>query len=125
MLGHASLTALDRAHPVSFSQAVVAGLLHGEWRYDGVLITDDFSMGAVYRSREGIADASVAALNAGVDLILVSFDTDQYYAVMHGLLAADRDGRLQPDALRQSEARLSRASAGSGRTLPEPGVSSR
>jgi beta-N-acetylhexosaminidase len=106
MLGHVAVTALDRDHPASFSQAVVAGLLRGDWRHDGVLITDDFSMGAVYRSRDGIAGASVAAVNAGVDLILVSFDTDQYYAAMHGLLAADRDGGLRQDALRQSDRRL-------------------
>jgi beta-N-acetylhexosaminidase len=123
MLSHATLTTLDRAHPVSFSAPVVAGLLHGEWHYDGVLITDDFGMGAVYRSREGIAEASVAALNAGVDLILVSYDTDQYYAAMHGLLAAERDGRLRPEALRQSDARLAR---GFGRPPPsEPGLTSR
>jgi beta-N-acetylhexosaminidase len=109
MLGHVTLTALDREHPVSFSQAVVASLLRGDWHYDGILITDDFSMDAVYRSRGGIADAAVAAINAGVDLVLVSYDTDQYFAVMHGLLAAERDGRLKPEALRQSDERLSRA----------------
>jgi beta-N-acetylhexosaminidase len=66
-------------------------------------------MGAVYRSRNGIAEAAVAAVNAGVDLVLVSFDTDQFYPVMHGLITADRERRLQPEALRQSEERLSRA----------------
>jgi beta-N-acetylhexosaminidase len=109
MLGHVTLTALDPSRPVSFSDPAVARLLRGEWHYRGVLITDDFSMGAVYRSRNGIAQAAVAALNAGVDLVLVSFDTDQFYPVMHGLLTADREGRLQPEALRQSEERLSRA----------------
>jgi len=65
-------------------------------------------MGAVYRSRDGIFEAAVAAINAGVDLVLVSYDTDQFYAVVDGLLAAERDGRLQPEALRQSNERLSR-----------------
>jgi beta-N-acetylhexosaminidase len=124
MLGHVTLTSLDRAHPVSFSAPVVAGLLRGDWRYDGVLITDDFSMGAVFRSRQGIADASVAAINAGVDLILVSFDTDQYYVAMHGLLAADRDGRLQPEARRRSDERLSNAAATAASRLPGPPGSS-
>jgi beta-N-acetylhexosaminidase len=111
MLGHVTLSALDRDRPVSFSAPAVTGLLRGDWRYGGVLITDDFSMGAVYRSRDGLADAAVAALNAGVDLVLVSFDTDQFYPVMHRLLAADRDGRLQPQPLRASDERLSRAAA--------------
>jgi beta-N-acetylhexosaminidase len=126
MLGHVTLTTIDREHPVSFSQAVVASLLRGDWHYDGVLITDDFSMDAVYRSRAGVAEAAVAAINAGVDLVLVSYDTDQYYAVMHGLLAAQRDGRLQPEALRQSDERLSRAAGTSAQPRSsarrQPGV---
>jgi beta-N-acetylhexosaminidase len=109
MLGHVTLTAIDREHPISFSHAAVTNLLRGDWHYGGILVTDDFGMGAVYRSRDGIADAAVAAINAGVDLVLVSFDPDQFYAVVHGSLAAERDGRLQPEALRQSDQRLSRA----------------
>jgi beta-N-acetylhexosaminidase len=109
MLGHVTLTALDRERPVSFSKPIVDGLLRDRWGYDGVLITDDFSMGAAYASRDGIAGASVAALNAGGDLILVSFDTDQYYAAMHALFTAERDGRLDREALRRSARRLERA----------------
>jgi beta-N-acetylhexosaminidase len=124
MLSHVTLTALDRTHPASFSGPVVK-LLRQDWHYDGPLITDNFSMGAVYRSRQGIAEASVAALNAGVDLILVSYDTDQYYAVMHALLAADRDGLLRPEALRQSDERLTRTAGTIVRPVPNgPGLSS-
>ncbi len=108
MLGHARLTAVDRARPVSFSQPVIA-MLRSDWRHDGVLITDDFSMGAVYGSPEGIAGGSVAALNAGVDLILLSYDPDQYFTAMHALLEADRTGRLRRDALDRSAQRLNAA----------------
>jgi len=113
MLGHVRLAAVDGKRPVSFSPAVVAGLIRGAWRHDGILVTDDFCMGAVTGSREGIGAASVAALNAGVDLILVSYDPDQYYAVMHALLQADRAGRLRREVLARSEERLKRV-AGQG-----------
>jgi beta-N-acetylhexosaminidase len=108
MLGHARLTAVDRARPVSFSQPVIA-MLRGDWHHDGVLITDDFSMSAVYGSPEGVAGASVAALNAGVDLILLSYDADQYFTAMHALLEADQAGRLTRDALDRSAQRLNAA----------------
>jgi beta-N-acetylhexosaminidase len=108
MLGHARLTAVDRDRPASFSRAVVHDLLRTDWNHDGVLITDDFSMGAVYYSAEGIGGGSVEALNAGVDLILISYDMDQFYVVMHALIRADRAGTLREDALRQSEGRLSK-----------------
>jgi beta-N-acetylhexosaminidase len=109
MLGHARLTAIDRDRPASFSHAVVKGLLREQWKHDGILLTDDFSMGAVTLSREGAAQGAIAALNAGIDLILISYDPDQYFPVMHALLAADRAGILRADALEASAARLRRA----------------
>jgi beta-N-acetylhexosaminidase len=105
MLSHARLTEIDRERPASFSRPVV-DIVRREWGYDGVLITDDFSMGAVYQSNEGIAGGSVAALNAGVDLILISYDTDQYFVIMQGLLRAAADGTLRPRALADSDQRL-------------------
>jgi beta-N-acetylhexosaminidase len=109
MLGHARLVAIDTTMPASLSQPVVAQLLRGEWKHDGVLITDDFSMGAVYNAPGGLDAAGVAALNAGVDLILISYDTDQFYPVMHEILRADATGRLQPAKLARSARRLDRA----------------
>jgi beta-N-acetylhexosaminidase len=114
MLGHARLTAIDRDMPASLSQPVVAGLLRGEWQHDGVLITDDFSMGAVYAAPGGLAAGAVAALNAGVDLILISYDAEQFYPVMHALLRADAAGRLQRAQLGRSAGRLDRARGASG-----------
>jgi beta-N-acetylhexosaminidase len=109
MLGHARLTAIDPERPASFSNAVVKGLLREGWKHDGILVTDDFSMGAVTLSREGAAGGAIEALNAGVDLILVSYDPDQYFYVMYALLQADRDGRLRRDMLERSQTRLHRA----------------
>jgi beta-N-acetylhexosaminidase len=109
MLSHARLTAIDGDRPASFSSAVVKGLLRETWKHDGILVTDDFSMGAVTLSREGAAGGAVAALNAGVDLILVSYDPDQYFYVMHALLAAERKGLLDSAMLERSRIRQSRA----------------
>jgi beta-N-acetylhexosaminidase len=109
MLGHVRLAAVDRERPASFSAPVVAGLLRGQWKYDGVLITDNFTMAAVYHTTGGIDEASIAALNAGVDLILISYDPDQYYRVMFALLKADEQGRLNRGILQQSDVRLARA----------------
>jgi len=108
MLAHVRMVALDRHHPASFSRAVVDDLLRKDWGYAGVLITDDFSMGAVVWSPQGIAGASVAALNAGVDLILVSYDADQFFFVMYALMEADRAGRLENGQLARSRERLIR-----------------
>ena len=89
---------------------MVSGLLRRDWKYDGILVTDDFSMGAAYRSDGGLAAASVSALNAGVDLILISYDPDQYFPVVHALLRArpkvTAKGALAREALERSNRRL-------------------
>jgi len=109
MLGHARLTQIDPDRPASFSQAVVHDLLRETWKHEGVLITDDFSMGAVTLSSEGATGGAVAALNAGVDLVLVSYDPDQYYPIMKALIAAERAGRLSGKSLGSSDSRLQKA----------------
>jgi beta-N-acetylhexosaminidase len=107
MVGHMRVAALDPARPASASPAVVARLR--ELGHTGVVVTDDFSMGAIWRSKLGIGGAAVEALNAGVDLLLVSYDSDQIYRVLHALLEADRTGRLDRKRLEESDARLERA----------------
>jgi beta-N-acetylhexosaminidase len=112
MLAHVRLAAIDRDRPASASAPVVSGLLRGDWKYDGILVTDDFSMGAAYRSDGGLARASISALNAGVDLILISYDPDQYFPVVHALLRAQAQGgsakgALAGEALDRSNRRLS------------------
>lgn len=120
MLGHARLTSVDAERPASFSHAVVKGLLRENWDHRGILITDDFSMGAITLSREGPAGGAVAALNAGVDLVLISYDPDQYFPVMYALLAAARSGVLRPQALEASKARLAKASRRDTAALSRP-----
>jgi beta-N-acetylhexosaminidase len=112
MLAHVRLAAIDAERPASSSAAVVSGLLRRDWQYDGILVTDDFSMGAAYRSGGGLAMASVAALAAGVDLILISYDPDQYFPVVHALLRAEAQGALARDVLEASTRRLAGAAEG-------------
>ena len=109
MLSHVYLMGLDKQHPVSYSRPVVSGLLRGEWGFDGVLITDDFCMNSIQNSREGIGGATIKALNASVDLILISYDPDQYFPAMYAALRADIKGELNRDVLYKSKSRLDHA----------------
>lgn len=105
MLGHVRLGAVDRDRPASFSPAIV-DLLRSTWRYEGALITDDATMSAFYDSPSGFVGGMVEALNAGVDLILIAYDPDQYYMAAWGLIQARRSGALSAAALEASAARL-------------------
>jgi len=115
MLGHVRLTAVDADRPASISPAVISGILRGDWKYDGVLITDDFSMRAIYHSGPGVEKGAIAALNAGVDLILISWDPDQFYHVMYALLKADRQGKLNRGTSKRSDQRVANAFLSIGR----------
>ncbi len=86
MLSHVVLTDVDPDHPVSFSKPVVQNLVKTQLHIKSKLITDDFSMGAVVNSNDGVNGAVDKALDAGVDYILFAYDPDLYYQAMEHLL---------------------------------------
>lgn len=109
MLSHVKLPALDPDKPVSYSYRVVQGLIREQWQHEGVLITDDFNMWPVFHGKQGIGTATVLALNAGVDLILISYDGDQYYSAMYAALQAYAQNRIKRLQLKKSKQRLMQA----------------
>ena len=104
MLGHVTLAALDPVHAVSHSRAVIDGVLRQSWGFDGVLITDDLNMGAVYEL--GIGTVAAEALAAGADLVLVSYDPRQVYRVIAGAASALTENRIAAETLMRSKQRL-------------------
>ncbi len=108
MLGHVRIGVLDKSTPASFSAPIINTLIRGTWAHDGLLVTDDFSMGAVTRSKEGVGGAAVKSLNAGTDFVLVSYIEKHFDAVMSAVLAADAAGELDGKTLAASEARIDR-----------------
>lgn len=108
MLGHVKVGVIDQSAPASYSKAVIQQLIRTTWRYDGLLITDDFSMGAITRSAAGVGEAAVKALNAGADLVLVSYLERHFNAVMSALIAADVEGRFDKAKGEKSSKRIAR-----------------
>ncbi len=104
MVGHVMVDALDKTRPASLSRPVIHGLIRVAWGFDGVLISDDMTMAAVYD--RGLCSSAVDALNAGVDLLLVAYDWEKYFQVMLCLDQAQGAGSLA--LLEESQARLAR-----------------
>ena len=67
MTAHIIYTAIDNAAPATLSRLVVDNVIRGEIGFDGVLVSDDISMGAL---AGGLAERARRALGAGVDLVL-------------------------------------------------------
>jgi beta-N-acetylhexosaminidase len=106
MIGHVSLTAIDSGRPASHSKPVIDGLVRKGWNFDGLIITDDLEMGAIYK--HDVCRAVVEALNAGADVLLVAYDGTQFYRIFACAAAADAKGELDAGMLEKSEARLRR-----------------
>jgi len=109
MIGHVTLTAIDPDHPASHSKRIISGIVRERWNYQGVIITDDLVMGAIYR--HNVCTAVVEALNASVDLLLVAFDGSQFYRLFGCASDAFEHGRLDTGMLLDSEVRLKRSFA--------------
>lgn len=106
MVGHVRLTGVDPDRAASHSRKVIDGIVRRKWNFQGVVVTDDLVMGAIYQ--HDVCSAVAEALNAGVDLLLVAFDGAQFYRLFACAKAAAGKGKLDPAMLGQSEVRLKR-----------------
>ncbi len=91
--------------PASLSRMMLTEKLRGELGYDGVIITDALSMGAITRKYTS-AEASVLALEAGADMLLMPKD---YRQAFDGVVKAVEDGRLTEERIDGSVRRILKA----------------
>lgn len=105
MVGHVMVDDIDPDTPASLSVPLLRGIVRQQWHYNGPIITDDMTMAAIYE--RGLCRSTIQALNADVDLLLVSYDWEKIYPVLKCLLDANHTGTL-PD-LRESDKRLAHA----------------
>lgn len=106
MISHAILDDVDVEQPASISESVIHNLLRDQGKFTGLVVTDDFSMWPISERTGGVGQASVAALNAGVDYIVIAYDPDLYYEAMYDLLQAYNAGEVHVDQLDASQQRI-------------------
>lgn len=93
MTGHCAVPALTgtAAYPVTVARRAVGEYARRELGFGGVVISDALDMGAITQGAGQIVDA-VAALRAGVDLLLLTADDAMQERLLAGLcLAASRE----------------------------------
>ena len=105
MVAHILLSQVDPDYPASLSHRVVTGLLREEMGFDGVVCTDDLTMGAVSNTY-GMGEAAVLAVEAGCDLLLVCHGSDNLTAARDALVEAVDSGRISPERLDESVKRI-------------------
>lgn len=105
MVGHILLKQIDSQLPASLSPQVVDGLLRRELGFDGVVFTDDLTMGAVSQNYD-ISEAVVLSLQAGCDMALVCHEEENVRAAHAAILAALKEGTLTRERLEESVCRI-------------------
>ena len=113
MISHLSNSELSGSDlPASLNKTIITDILRGEMGYDGIVITDSLRMGAV-SERFGSAEAAVMAVDAGVDILLMSAD---FYSARQGIIDAVNDGRISEERIDESLFRILCARAALART---------
>lgn len=74
MLGHIIATDIDPENPATLSSTVIQEILRGELGFQGLVITDAFTMAGLGELSE--AEAAVMAVEAGCDMILAPGDPE-------------------------------------------------
>lgn len=75
MISSIILESIDNEYPATMSKKVTTDILRDSLGFDGVIATDDMTMGAIV-DNYNLADAVIMSINAGSDLVLVCHGYD-------------------------------------------------
>ena len=88
--------------PATLSRVVLTDKLRNELGYDGVIITDSMSMGAILNDYPS-GEAAVRAIEAGADIVLTPYD---YAESFNAVLEAVQTGRISEARINDSVLRI-------------------
>lgn len=98
MIAHILLPKLDPNHPSSFSKVIINDLLRDELGFEGVVISDDMTMGAITENYS-IEESAVEFIKAGGNIILVGHEYNKEKAVIEAVTKAVLEGDISEDIL--------------------------
>lgn len=105
MIAHILLPKLDKQFPSSMSKAIITDLLRGKLGFEGIVITDDMTMGAIAKNY-GIGEAAVQSVKAGSDIVLVAHGADNAIDSIEAIKQAVKTGRISEQRIDESIARI-------------------
>ncbi|BBD07232.1 glycoside hydrolase family 3 domain protein [Desulfovibrio ferrophilus] len=130
MTAHVEVPALEPAsgRPATMSRRILTELLRNEWGFEGLIITDSMSMGAI-TERYGAAEAALNAFKAGADVLLFGADKghtpQDFIPAWERLQNAVQSGEITMQRLNASVLRILKIKERFGvlsPTLPDPAV---
>jgi beta-N-acetylhexosaminidase len=103
MSAHIAVPALDAPDlPATLSPKILTGILREEMGFKGIVVTDALEMGGIAKGFT-VGDASVRALEAGADVLLMPSNPE---AAINAVVAAVKSGRIKQKRLEESVMRV-------------------
>lgn len=101
MVAHILFPQIDPDNPSTLSKTIITDILKGEMGFEGVVITDDMTMGAIVENYS-IGDAVVKSILAGSDLILVCHGYENELQAIDAIRGAVEKGIISEDRIDES-----------------------
>ncbi|MEI4771319.1 beta-N-acetylhexosaminidase [Psychrobacillus sp. FJAT-51614] len=105
MVGHILLPKIDPTFPSSMSYELITNILRNKLQFEGVVITDDMTMGAILDNYK-IGEAAVEAVKAGNDIVLIAHDYVNIKEAIESILLAVNEGQISEERINASVERI-------------------
>ncbi len=105
MVSHILMSQIDPEYPASMSSIVINDILRDKLKFEGVVITDDITMGAIEKNYN-IGDAAVRSIKAGTDIILVGHNYEKAVTVFNAIKTGIDTGIISIDRIDESVYRI-------------------
>lgn len=104
MAGHLVYPAIDSGRPASLSPEAI-GMLREELGFEGVVVTDDLAMAGASGGGT-VAEAAVAAVEAGADLLIISSPPQEQADAYDAVVGAVESGGIPRDRVEEAARRI-------------------
>lgn len=113
MAGHVIVDEIDPKYPATLSKTLVSGYLRDKLGFDGIIMTDAMRMKAI-QDNYGTGAASVLAIKAGCNLVLLRGDFNHFKEGYDAILAAVKNGEISEETIDKCVLRILKAKEDAG-----------
>ncbi len=101
MTAHILFPALDKKYPATLSSQILQQLLRKELNFNGLIFTDAMEMKAI-ADRYETGESAILALQAGVDVLLLTAEGPNTRRMFEAIIKAVKDGRISEQRIEES-----------------------
>lgn len=105
MVAHILFPKLDSEYPSTLSNKIIEGLLRNELGFEGLIFSDDMTMGAIVENFS-IEEAAVKFLKAGGDVLLICHGYENHLKVIERIKEEILEGRLTEEEIDEKTYRI-------------------